>query len=750
MDLAFNTKIFKNSPFAYSLCKIVYDDNSSITDLLIDECNTLFSDIFNLPASEIINIKASRIFTDTAEEKKEWINKLKTIELLPNTTFQYTISKLNKQVEISLYSPEKGIAVLLVKDISKQIKEKEIIAEKLKKFEILYDNSPDMYVSVSPIDATIKLCNRTFLEKTGYSKEEVIGHQIFEMYHEDCIDKVHEAFQQFVKYGKVVQKELIIRRKDGDKIYVSLNVDAIRDENGKILYSISTWRDINEKIETQHVVDETQNLLKNTTDSIPAYIAVVDAETLQYKFVNKAFVKSFNLTKEQIVGTHISDIIGKEKFEFALKYINEVKKGNATSYINTFKIAEGSRSINVTYTPGIDNEGTVKDIIVMSYDITKLKHTEEALSESEAQKRAILNGISAAIAFVNPNYEIIWANNSAQKISKEKVSLIGKKCFNVLKGETVPCKDCSCREVIKHSQRKQKLQTSKDGKIWKELAEPVFDEHNNLLGVVIISEDITEQVKTEIQLKENQKILENNNLEKDKFLSIIAHDLKSPFSSMIGILEMIEAEFNNLPSEMILKYISLVNQNAQKTYHLLENLLIWSRSKRGSITFLPKSVSLLDITNNIIELLQQSAQNKKITIQNRISPDTYAYADVNMLETVLRNLLSNAIKFSHLNGFIIISASIENIDNKNQIIVNIKDNGTGIEKENLNKLFNVTEMVSSPGTQNEKGSGLGLILCKEFIDKHNGKIWVESVLEKGSVFHFSLPHEVDDNNEVKN
>ena len=247
--------------------------------------------------------------------------------------------------------------------------------------------------------------------------------------------------------------------------------------------------------------------------------------------------------------------------------------------------------------------------------------------------------------------------------------------------------------------------------------------------------DITDRKKTEQALKESEERLRELNATKDKFFSIIAHDLKSPFNTLLGLSEVLMEDFDEYDIQYQKKSINNIYQSAHNTFKLLENLLLWSCAQRGIMDFYPESENLYLISVETVEPLSQSATNKSISIKNKIPEDIFVKADKNMLLTVLRNLISNAIKFTPKGGEIFIKA--RQYDNNTEI--SVKDTGIGISVEEQLKLFQIEEGVSSVGTENEMGTGLGLILCKEFVEKHDGKIWVESKVGKGSKFIFTIP-----------
>lgn len=229
--------------------------------------------------------------------------------------------------------------------------------------------------------------------------------------------------------------------------------------------------------------------------------------------------------------------------------------------------------------------------------------------------------------------------------------------------------------------------------------------------------------------------LEQSNKEKDKFFSIIAHDLKSPFNGILGLSEMLLEEARDIGNESLVKYANLIHSSTQHTFELLKNLLEWARMQQGRIPFSPKSFLLNDLVNHEIKGLANVANQKNIELINGLREHVMLMADENMIRTVMRNLVANAIKFTPKNGKIKIDTQI--VDNAME--VSVSDTGMGMSKETMNKLFKIETSFTKKGTENETGTGLGLILCKEFIEKHGGQIWVESKEGQGSIFTFSIP-----------
>ncbi len=240
---------------------------------------------------------------------------------------------------------------------------------------------------------------------------------------------------------------------------------------------------------------------------------------------------------------------------------------------------------------------------------------------------------------------------------------------------------------------------------------------------------------TLIQLNDTNSALEQANIAKDKIFSIIAHDLKSPFISIIGFSDLLMEKVNVVDIQGINRYAQIIVQSSQKAMDLLMNLMEWSQSQTGRIDFNPELLKLGECISETVLLFDSIAGQKSITFKKVLPLNLLILADKAMISTVFRNLIANAIKFTMPGGEITISA----IERDNEIIFSISDTGVGISPKNIDKLFRIDKSFSTVGTNNEKGSGLGLILCKEFVEKHNGRIWIESEEGKGTIFYFSLP-----------
>ena len=264
---------------------------------------------------------------------------------------------------------------------------------------------------------------------------------------------------------------------------------------------------------------------------------------------------------------------------------------------------------------------------------------------------------------------------------------------------------------------------------------PLYDKDEKIIGTFGISMDITELKQKEEKIITTNKELEKLNSEKDKLFSIIAHDLRSPFHGLLGLTEVMVKDSHEMSSEEITNYSSSLHELVVNLYSLLENLLEWAQFQKGSLAFIPKALNLSDIFSQSIDSTKQRAIQKEIIILNEIPETLKIYADEKMINSVLRNLLSNSVKFTRKNGIVVGKArEIE----EGMVEISVTDTGVGIPGNTMAKLFKLGEKVGSKGTDNELSTGLGLVLCKEFIEKHGGRIWVESKENIGSTYYFTV------------
>lgn len=266
---------------------------------------------------------------------------------------------------------------------------------------------------------------------------------------------------------------------------------------------------------------------------------------------------------------------------------------------------------------------------------------------------------------------------------------------------------------------------------------PRFSREGIFMGFIGSCVDISEQKESEEKIRKINVELAEINATKDKFFSIISHDLRSPLSGLMQVLLIIVEDYDSLENDEKQQMIIDVANTSKRTYDLMENLLEWSSIQTGNIPFYPQKIKLLTLLNNLEELYKQNLKSKGITLKINVGPEIFVFADKKMTETILRNLISNAIKFTYPNGTITVTSEPDN----DLVVIKVVDTGVGIKTEKLSELFQVDKVQSTWGTAKETGTGLGLILCKELVERQYGKIWVESKQDEGTTFYFTLPAE---------
>ncbi len=340
------------------------------------------------------------------------------------------------------------------------------------------------------------------------------------------------------------------------------------------------------------------------------------------------------------------------------------------------------------------------------------------------------------------NKDFIYTNCNdafARYLGLPKSKIINSNVYDIAPKELADryhTADCELRDSAKNQTYESKVKYA-DGTLHDIIFHKanIIDEEDEFCGIVGIMLDITERKTAEQALKENQKHLLELNATKDKLFSIIAHDLRTPFCSILGFSELLIEDAKDFDALETEEYLKIINTSTKNTLVLLDNLLNWAKSQTGQLIYKPEKIILSSIIGEIIDNSNSTAKIKNISVNQMQTDEIAVDADKNMLKTVFRNLISNAIKFTKSGGNITVSA----ISKQNQVEISISDNGVGINGKTLEKIFEAATNITTKGTAEEQGSGLGLILCKEFVEKHGGKIWVESEVGKGSHFKFTLP-----------
>lgn len=371
--------------------------------------------------------------------------------------------------------------------------------------------------------------------------------------------------------------------------------------------------------------------------------------------------------------------------------------------------------------------------------ITERKKAENELIKSEEKFRKIVESSISGMYFYrlenNDRLIFIGANPAADRIiGISHQSLLGKTIEEAFPGMINTKFPALFKSIAKGESGPQEFEMEyNDELVSGHYSVQVFQTEPDTITVHFV--DISEHKKAEILLDKQAKELQELNITKDKFLSIIAHDLKNPFGAIIGFSDLMLKKYYELDDETLLKGLRTIESASSHAHKLLENLLIWTQNQTGKRQFNPEILNLKTQVKESIRMIESTAIKKGISIVVKIKEALPVIADKNMIDSILRNLVSNAIKFSHKGGKVKVTVT----EYDHELHISVTDHGVGISPERLSAIFEIDKRTHTAGTENEQGTGLGLILCKDFVTRHNGRIWAESTPGKGSIFTFSLP-----------
>ena len=507
-------------------------------------------------------------------------------------------------------------------------------------------------------------------------------------------------------------------------------------------------------IENSTVESITQlKLALHTINSISECISITDMNDI-ILYVNNSFANVYGYKPEELIGKHIGIIRSEKNDPVVLKEIqpSTMKEGWHGRIWNKRKNGE-EFFIELNTSVVKDESGVAVAHVGVAKDLTEQLKADALLLETQSKYQNLFIEIKDVVYESTPEGKFISLNPAGI----DMIGISPKDLDNpdILKGLYINQSDrkrfqdeLNKNGFVKDFEINIKkpsgeivnlLETSyavknKDGKIvsYRGILRDITQTKKNEAKLKLLVEELG---RLNSQLKDSEEELKSINASKDKFFSIIAHDLRSPFSSLLSFSEFLSEDINELSKDEIKLFADKINEAAKNVFSLLENLLQWSRIQTGKIPMRPTSFNIFYKINQVVSLLSNNAENKKIKVVNQVSPMAVVFADEDMIFSVIQNLLSNAIKFTRQNGNIL----FHSINKGNEFEISVADNGVGIEDEDLNKLFRIDTHHTTYGTDDEKGTGLGLILCKEMIERNRGKLTVTSKLGEGTTFTFTIP-----------
>ncbi|MFA7418358.1 MAG: PAS domain S-box protein [Melioribacteraceae bacterium] len=617
-------------------------------------------------------------------------------------------------------------------------KEKAII-ESERKYKDLFEKSDDAILIINNFKFVD--CNTATLKMLGYNtKEELLNAHPSEISPEfqpdgkPSLEKANEMMFMTLEKGSH-RFEWDHKKADGTIFPVEVLLTAIdADPKNSVIHTV--WRDITERKEVLTKLAESESnyrmLIENQTD----LVVKVDLNG-RFQFVSPSYCRTFGKAQNELLGKAFIPLVHEEDRETTLKAMEALFSQPYTVNVEQRAMTkEGWRWFSWVDTAILDNDGKVESIIGVGRDVTERKFAEQELRRSEEKFRNLIVKMPDAVYKSTHEGKFLEVNPAmvqmlGYKDENELLEIDIKKdlYFDVAERE-------SAALIEKYEEMAVFRLRKKDGsEIWVEdHGRHVLDQDGNVLYHEGIMRDVTERIHNELEIQKYSEQLKGSNAAKDKLISIISHDLKNPFHSINSAVKLVIEEWSEISEEDKLKFLKAVLNTSEKSYNLLENLLLWSRQQMDKIEFLPERISLSEIVLDTVEIVKNAATLKGIIIKNNIRDGAYVKADRMMISTVIRNLLTNAIKFTGEKGIVEIHAETHN----DRIDLAISDNGIGISAEDIEKLFRIDLTYSTKGTNSEGGTGLGLIIAKDFVEKNNGTIWVESEFNKGTKFVVSL------------
>ena len=679
---------------------------------------------------------------------KESYNKSETAAILRQKA-EDRLRKKNEELALQLQIKSldtetlKLIHELEVHQIELEMQNEELVQTKLQaqsaadKYSELYDFAPSGYYTLSKGGEIIELnlLGAQFLEKNrDYLKNRRFGLFVSR----DSLATFNLFFEKLFQSKKNESCDLVLLRDDDTPINVHLS-GIIRSDGSQCLVSAT---DITKKMHSEKAVQDSDEKYRLLADHMTDIVWLMDMD-FRVTFQSPSSEKLRGFTLEEMKEVPMEKNLAPESLKVALESFQREMQKVAThddySPLNTLELEYYCKDGTTVWLENkfslIRNaEGKPVAILGEGRDIGARRRMEKALKNSESHSRAIIAAIPDMMFMVNSEGVYIDYKAAAEDLAYQTQSIIGLKNRDIMPTEFSDLIDEKIRLCIQTRQMQQfEYQLPLPEKGIRDFEARMVP--NGPDEVVAIVRDVTERKKAEAEIALKNEELIRANAEKDKFFSIIAHDLRSPFNVFLGFTHLLADGLDTFSLKELQKIAGSMRNSATNLFALLENLLEWSRMKRGLIPFEPLPLLLKDVIAESIKPAQDPADNKGIHIENEVPEDLEVIADNYMLGSIIRNLVSNAVKFTPVGGKITVSAKLHSNHN---VEISIQDTGIGIDKQLMANLFRLDENTNRKGTEGEPSTGLGLILCKEFIEKHGGKLWVESEEGKGSAFYFTL------------
>ncbi len=638
-------------------------------------------------------------------------------------------SKEDLIVELQQLRHENTNLIALKDKVYSEVKQEDDLLQQTRDNYETFFNSINDFLFVLDEQGNILHANSTVYNRLGYTEEELRGISVLMVHPSERRDEAGRIVREMLM-GTADFCPVPILTKSGIQIPVETRVTPGMWDGKPVIFGVT--KDIS-------ALKLSEERFSKVFYLNPSICGLSDLDTGKYIEVNDKF--------HQLLGFEKDEVIGKTAIELGIvsaeTYKDVLSKSDEDGKVNNIEAVLKTRNGDIKHVLMSAENIYVQDKkfrFTVIHDITELKKAQEEINRQAGVITSLLDSIPDLIFIKDIDGVYLGCNPPfAEFVGLSTEQIVGKTDYDLFDKEIADFfrkYDTSMLEVKKPQQNEEWI-TYPDGrrKLIDTLKTPYWGPDGVLSGIIGISRDITDRKQAEDQIKQKNEELTKVNFEKDKFFSIIAHDLRSPFNGFLGLTEILALDLPNLSMNQIQEFVSNIRKSATNLFRLLNNLLEWAQIKRGSIHFSPAINNLHSLSDECLSLSRESAKIKKVELGVDIDNDLVIFADKNMLQTVIRNLVSNAIKFTPEGGKVTLSAKI---NNDSHIEISVKDTGIGMSQSMIDDLFRIDIKNSRKGTEGELGTGLGLLLCKEFIEIHGGKIWVESTVGAGTTFHFTL------------
>lgn len=556
---------------------------------------------------------------------------------------------------------------------------------------------------------------------------------------------IAEKFKHCMESKQIVNGEIDYAVQDEGirNLYLRYSFIPHMDSHGEVIGVIGNILDLSD-LRDAELENKRQSEFLNLVINSSSNLFFVKDEEHKWVILNDAFVSILGHSREELIGKSDFDIFPTHQAEVFWQKDEEVfAKGKSVSEEDFTGSNNKIRRMLTYKNLYVDSSTNRRYVVGFAYDITELKKVENDLRQSMEKYQQLFENANDLIITVDLEGKITNANKKViSYLGLPRESILGMQIEQYVHKDDLSKLEKVKEEILQGAELEPielRAYNSEDRYYAYEVKGSLISYNHVLVGIQVIFSDITTRYETKRKLEKYTLELEALNTTKDKFFSIIAHDLRSPYSSIIGFAELLLEDFDNLSKDEVLDYVRIIKNSAKNSLNLLENLLTWSRLEMDRLPFEPTRENLRSSADEVLSVLFSLAFRKKIVVENAIADALFVFADKNMLNTILHNLIMNAIKFTPMEGSICLSAKIELMNGKEWVLVSVTDSGIGMEPKLIDEVLTSPRPSSRLGTERETGTGLGLILSREMVERHGGEITIVSSQNKGSKFTFMLP-----------